>query len=284
MTILPRTKYLTARLTVDGQQPLPFGRELIDNLPEDIRTLTGCIRSIRFPQQGFYLVIVIEAEHGSFILKVGCSEYRSQELLAEHTVMKALADSQVPVPKPLVFAQQEDLSFQLREFCAGEPVYSIQEYNPDCRPDAIRKMGKVLADIHRQLPASDWTWHNWINASLEEANRNLDAGILDTDEFTADAPPDKVLNWLYENVPQDGTICLLHGDYRPKNILWQNSEITGIIDWAFVDIGDPYYDLSIINWYFDIEDWNHFISAYGITDVDTERLQYYVELQKFLNV
>lgn len=283
--ILPRAKYLTARLTAYGKLPILFSQELIDNLPDEIKKLTGHIRSVRLPQQGLYLVIIIEAEHGDFVLKVGCGDYRANELLAEHIAMRELAGDPVPVPRSLAFSQQGELSFQLREFCFGEPVCSIQEFDPVFRPDAICKMAKTLADIHHLLSDADWSWHDWINASLVEASQNLNANMLDPDEFTSDAPPDKVLRWLHENVPsQDGSVCLLHGDYRPKNILWRENQIAGIIDWAFVDIGDPYYDLSIINWYFDNDDWNRFISAYGLTELDNERLQYYAELQKFLNV
>ena len=41
-----------------------------------------------------------------------------------------------------------------------------------------------------------------------------------------------------------GTRCLLHGDYWPENILWQNGAITAVLDWEDAAIGDPLSDLA----------------------------------------
>ena len=38
---------------------------------------------------------------------------------------------------------------------------------------------------------------------------------------------------------------LLHGDYWPCNVLWNEGEIAGIIDWEDAATGDPLSDLAI---------------------------------------
>ena len=42
-----------------------------------------------------------------------------------------------------------------------------------------------------------------------------------------------------------GKKCLLHGDYWPGNILWNNENISGILDWEYAAIGDPLADLAV---------------------------------------
>ena len=149
-------------------------------------------------------------------------------------------------------------------------------------------MGRLLASIHGACIDIDetWTWDEWIDGSLDMAARNLAAGVLDPDEFTPDEPRDVALDWLHANRPAcGGATCLLHGDYRPKNILWEDGCIAGVIDWQFADIGDPCYDLSVINWYMrDEAEWQRFLDGYGLADLDPERFKYCLVLQKFLNV
>ena len=38
---------------------------------------------------------------------------------------------------------------------------------------------------------------------------------------------------------------LLHGDYWPGNILWQNDTLVAVIDWEDAALGDPLSDLAI---------------------------------------
>ena len=49
-------------------------------------------------------------------------------------------------------------------------------------------------------------------------------------------------------------------------------------------MGDPYYDLAIIKWYFTENEFNKFIRFYGIKKLDEKRLEYNEWLSAFLNV
>jgi len=42
-----------------------------------------------------------------------------------------------------------------------------------------------------------------------------------------------------------GKSVLLHGDFWSGNILWENNEIVGILDWEYAAFGDPLYDLAV---------------------------------------
>ena len=37
----------------------------------------------------------------------------------------------------------------------------------------------------------------------------------------------------------------MHGDFWSGNILWENNEIVGILDWEYAAFGDPLYDLAV---------------------------------------
>ena len=41
-----------------------------------------------------------------------------------------------------------------------------------------------------------------------------------------------------------GKPCLLHGDFWPGNVLWQDGEISGVLDWEDAALGDPLSDVA----------------------------------------
>jgi hypothetical protein len=53
-------------------------------------------------------------------------------------------------------------------------------------------------------------------------------------------PPD----FLPRQSPATNPPALLHGDYWPGNILWQDGQITAIIDWEDAQVGDPLSDVA----------------------------------------
>lgn len=62
--------------------------------------------------------------------------------------------------------------------------------------------------------------------------------------------PMPVLNalfrWLRANLPEPPRICLVHGDLRPGNFLYEGDRVTGLLDWEMVHFGDPVEDLGWI--------------------------------------
>lgn len=53
--------------------------------------------------------------------------------------------------------------------------------------------------------------------------------------------------WLWRHLPPPPSRrTIVHGDYRPANMLVQDGRISAILDWEFVGVGDPLEDLG---WY-----------------------------------
>ena len=52
-------------------------------------------------------------------------------------------------------------------------------------------------------------------------------------------------NWLLEcRPPEPERLSVCHGDFHPFNLLYQEGEITGVLDWPGFAIGDPVYDIA----------------------------------------
>jgi aminoglycoside phosphotransferase (APT) family kinase protein len=82
-------------------------------------------------------------------------------------------------------------------------------------------------------------------------------------------------------LPQRNASVLLHGDFWPGNILWQDERLVAVIDWEDAQIGDPLIDFALsrldILWIFGIDALNAFTQQYTsiMMDIDYTNLPYW---------
>jgi len=55
-----------------------------------------------------------------------------------------------------------------------------------------------------------------------------------------------LFGWLRRQLPEPQRICLVHGDLRPGNFLYEHGRVTGLLDWEMAHLGDPIEDLGWI--------------------------------------
>lgn len=98
------------------------------------------------------------------------------------------------------------------------------------------------------------------------------------------------LKWLEDNCPDPCEPVLNHGDYRMGNILADNGQLTGVLDWELAHFGDPHEDLAfgcMAVWRFarydrpalglgSLEDYFAAYEAESGRTVDRERFRYWL--------
>jgi aminoglycoside phosphotransferase (APT) family kinase protein len=65
--------------------------------------------------------------------------------------------------------------------------------------------------------------------------------------LTDDVPNgEKVMAWLDANKPEDVDSCIIHGDWRIDNVVFdlEHGRIAGVLDWELATVGDPLMDLG----------------------------------------
>jgi aminoglycoside phosphotransferase (APT) family kinase protein len=65
--------------------------------------------------------------------------------------------------------------------------------------------------------------------------------------LTDDVPDgEKVMAWLDANKPDDVDSCVIHGDWRIDNVVFdlEHGRIAGVLDWELATVGDPLMDLG----------------------------------------
>ena len=82
--------------------------------------------------------------------------------------------------------------------------------------------------------------------------------------LTGDVPNgEKVMAWLDANQPADVDSCVIHGDWRIDNVVFdlQRARIVGVLDWELATVGDPLMDLgSALAYWVDRDDEPAFAS------------------------
>ena len=53
-----------------------------------------------------------------------------------------------------------------------------------------------------------------------------------------------VISWLREYAPTNEVVTLVHGDFKPGNLLLLDDEVSAVLDWETAHLGDPHEDLG----------------------------------------
>lgn len=231
-------------------------------------------------------VYKIDQDGQDKVVKFSTGMYRMIELKREAEVLKYLNNEGYGriVPNINSFVMLDDFAYLVEDYLEGKTVREKLRINEsgEERLKIWEKVGQVLSEIH--MLCQDDIKEEWLNGQLEIGRINMENDLLDPEEFQEETP-DKVLGWLTTNKPGRKQASLLHGDFRTKNIIVNNENKCNVIDWGFVDIGDPFYDLAVIDYYFkDNFDRESFYKGYKCSKYDKELIEYYDKLSKFVNV
>jgi aminoglycoside phosphotransferase (APT) family kinase protein len=182
----------------------------------------------------------------------------AHDMRREHTVLSALAGSDVPVPTPLALCTDEDVigaPFYLMDHVEGR-VLRTPEDAVDVAPEQARalceRLAEALAAIHlldvdRAGLGDFGRPHGYMARQLKRWGRQWEASH-ETDGGRVDALYDRLVKRLGERLPADGLTGLVHGDFRLDNALVRldpEPAIAAVVDWEMSTLGDPLSDLGL---------------------------------------
>ncbi|WP_317928475.1 phosphotransferase family protein [Halioxenophilus sp. WMMB6] len=195
----------------------------------------------------------LDTDKHSLVLRkrpAGLTSGAAHDVLREFTIMQALHESGIPVPK--VFFYSDDLNVVGTDFYIMERVNSSQYFNatlPEMnnateRMSLYSNLAMNLAKLHQ---------FDWQNSALKKYYREGDFlerqigrwyRAFDATDESVDA--ELIRNFLQQNKPETYNNALIHGDYKFSNLLIENDQpaVAAIIDWELATIGDPLTDLA----------------------------------------
>ena len=179
----------------------------------------------------------------------------AHDVLREHRIMSALADTDVPVPVMLGACEDTSVNgapFFVMGYVEGVVLHDAGTVatalaDPAARRHAGESMVDALVALHAVEPAE---------VGLGELSRA--SGYLErqlrrwssqwTASKTRELPGMEQLHaWLVENRPADPPPRIVHGDFRLGNaLLGPDGSVQAMLDWELCSLGDPLADVSYL--------------------------------------
>lgn len=241
---------------------------LVPWLEEHVSGFGGFLGLTKFGDGQSNPTYKIETGSGTYVLRAkppGELLKSAHAVDREYRVMKALQNSDVPVPKMLALSEEGDASPIGRQFFVMEHLDgrifwdpALAELGEGEAANATRgriydAMNKTLAALHAVDPDA---------VGLSEFGRPGNYFARQTDRWAKQYRASEVernddvhtvIAWLEENMPEDdGQVTIVHGDYRLDNMIFapDREEVIGVLDWELSTLGHPMGDLSYqcMNW------------------------------------
>ena len=196
---------------------------------------------------------LVTAASGEYVLRkkpAGKLVRSAHAIDREYRVMQALSDSEVPVPKMLVYCDDEDVlgtPFYVMEFVDGRVVSDplLPDMSTGDREAAYDSMNAVLGALH----SFDWRDNGLEDFGREGGYLGRQVGIW-TGQYQKAGVENSAMEtlgaWLVDNLPDDDSTTLVHGDYRMANLILHPTEprVVGVLDWELSTLGHPLADLA----------------------------------------
>lgn len=183
----------------------------------------------------------------------------------EFRVMQALAASELPVPKMILYHADRELlgtPFYLMERLQGRvfPSCELPGMAPAERKAIYLAMAETMARLHKVdwagIGLSDYGRHGgYFSRQIARWSQQWES------TKTADsADIDRLVPWLRAHLPDESETTISHGDFRLGNLMFHPTEprVIAVLDWELSTLGHPLADVA-----FNCMAWRTLPSEYG---------------------
>jgi aminoglycoside phosphotransferase (APT) family kinase protein len=204
------------------------------------------------------VTFLITRGHERFVLRRGPRPplpRSTHDMVREARVQQLLGEQGIPVPEILAVCDDESL--------LGVPFYVMSYLNGFIITDSVPAQLDTLAGRRSASEAvidALATLHSLDVESTSLASLGRPDGYLkrQVDRFAAlwevnttrGLPEVELLaRWLDANLPVSQAVTVIHGDYRPGNIMFapdSSARVLAVLDWEMATIGDPLADLGYL--------------------------------------
>lgn len=201
--------------------------------------------------------VVTDDAGGAWVLRrppLGKRLGSAHDMGREHRIIAGLHGTDVPVPEPIAFSDDEDVTgapFYVMQFVAG-PVLRDQQAAERYGSDADRRRaGEAVVDALVALHAVDPEAVGLGELGRHDgyAQRQLKRwkGQWEDSRTRELAAMEQTHALLSERIPRQQGVTFVHGDYRLDNvILTREGEVAAVLDWELCTLGDPLADLGLL--------------------------------------
>lgn len=195
----------------------------------------------------------------------------------EYPLLKAVHARGFPAPEPIFFeADSQEIkgpAFTIMRRAAGAVAGDATGGQGKVPAELQRKLAQVTARLHSVAPLTEladipaFEPSLWKKSASECTRSYLESWyrhFRQTDHLPTPALHG-LFNWLLAHVPAaDEASTLIHGDIGFHNLLFNDGQLSAVLDWEFSHVGDPAEDIGYIRSVMGGQlDWARFIADYG---------------------
>ena len=233
---------------------------LEDYLREHVEDYAGPLTIKQFKGGQSNPTYLLEAASGKYVMRrkpPGKLLKSAHAVDREFRVISALYAAGFPVPKPHALCEDESVVgtvFFIMDFVEGRIFWELDL--PGCDPnerEAIYdNVNQTIADLHNfdheTIGLSDYGKPgNYFARQISRWSKQYKASEIDPI-----TEMDRLIAWLPENIPDDESTSIVHGDYRLDNMIVHPTEprVIAVLDWELSTIGHPLGDFTyhLMSW------------------------------------
>lgn len=247
----PLARLDNGQMAEAGEVEAALGAYLAGRVPG----FSGLRRMIKFASGQSNPTWKIEADSGTYVLRAkppGALLASAHQVEREFRVMAALECTEVPVPRVFYLDAGDGplgRAFYVMEYREGRIFWdpALPEVPRAGRAALYDAMNRVLAAVHgvdvAAIGLTDFGKPgNYFARQTDRWTRQYHAAVE-----TPDPAVEDIIAWLSAHIPpDDGTVALVHGDFRLDNMVFHPTEprVIGLLDWELSTLGHPLADLA----------------------------------------
>lgn len=180
---------------------------------------------------------------------VGTKAISAHDMRREFLIQSRLKPAYGLVPQMIALCDDHSIlgsDFYVMERVVGQ-IFR-RDVPADMSPGDISVMAQSLVSGLVQLHAVDSSLLRELNKGSGYVTRQV-AGWSERyrNALTDDVPKaHELMTWLDKNKPSDVGSCIIHGDWRIDNMVFdlESKRMAGVLDWELATVGDPLMDLG----------------------------------------
>ena len=194
-------------------------------------------------------------EENSYVLRrppYGNKLESAHNMSREYKIIDELSKNNLKVPKPIFLYTEKDITeddFYIMEYVEGKTISDNIEaklLSSDEKQTISNSFIETIADIHN---------FDVVNSKLNDLGKHQGYVERQLNRWTKQFEAQKVreiedldfaTEMLFQNIPKQQKISIVHGDYRLDNVRVNNGKVAAVVDWELCTIGDPLADLGTI--------------------------------------
>jgi aminoglycoside phosphotransferase len=257
----------------------------LEALPDELRIEIGksTWKQVTIGESGAYIYLLSDGKVRNRYLKI--MPRRLKISIEREVELLKWMEGKLPVPKVILFISDTEYEYLLMTEVKG--THSCDPSFGSDMPKLVYLLAKGLRMIH-SIDIENCPFDQRLSIKLKEAEYRVLNGLVNENDFDDARQGRKAIDLFQELLiakPAREDLVFTHGDYCLPNIIINNGDISGFIDWGRGGVADRYQDLALaarsLEYNFDAKWIPLFFKEYGIDNIDYSKIEYYKLLDEF---